>query len=135
MNNNSKSNEIIESAACLLLSVAEADEILEPKEFETIADILSDFFEINSNFAKSILENAKIKLQQSIGLFEYGQILNTQLGYQDKVDFICCVFEVAYADGDLHYLEHHTIRKIAHIMNIEHVDLVNSKSEIETYLQ
>ncbi len=134
MNKINYSNKIIESSACLLLSVAEADEILEPKELDTIADILGDFFEITSDTAKSILENAKLQLQNSTGLFEFGHTLNTQMKYQDKVDFICCIYEVAYADGDLHYLEHHTIRKIAHIMNIEHEDLVKSKKEIESYI-
>ena len=42
-----KTNEII-SAAAMLLSVAKADEIIEISEIESISDILSDFFQIDS---------------------------------------------------------------------------------------
>ena len=43
------SHETQLSATCLLLSVAEADEILEKQELETIHDILKDFFSIADN--------------------------------------------------------------------------------------
>ena len=49
MNNMNDSHETQLSAACLLLSVAEADEILEEQELETIQDILKDFFSITNN--------------------------------------------------------------------------------------
>ena len=134
MDKTNDSYEIIEAATCLLLSVANADEILEEDELSTIHDIVSDYFKLDADTIAVLMHSAKKIMFQSTGLFEFGQILNTHMQYQDKVDFICCIFEVAFADGDLHYLEHHTIRKIAHIMNIEHEDLVNAKTEIESYL-
>ena len=44
MNNLTDSKETQISAACLLLSVAEADEVLELDELKIISDILQDFF-------------------------------------------------------------------------------------------
>ena len=38
--------------------------------------------------------------------------LNHFFSHDDKLDFISCVFEVAYADGELYYLEHHAVKKI-----------------------
>ena len=52
----------------------------------------------------------------------------------DKLDFISCVFEVAYADGKLHYLEHHAVKKIANILHLEKNELISAKAEIENYL-
>ena len=37
------------AAACLLLSIAEADEILQQNELNTICDILKDFFSLTNN--------------------------------------------------------------------------------------
>ena len=31
--------------------------------------------------------------------------VNQNFSYQDKIDFICCTFEVAFSDGELHYIE------------------------------
>ena len=47
MNNKTDSNQTQLAAACILLSVADADEILENKELEIISDILQEFFTID----------------------------------------------------------------------------------------
>ena len=44
------------------------------------------------------------------------------LDYEDKIDFICCAFEVAYTDEDLHYFEEHLIKTISNMLNIKHKD-------------
>ncbi|SVE06817.1 uncharacterized protein METZ01_LOCUS459671, partial [marine metagenome] len=56
------------------------------------------------------------------------------LSHDDKLDFISCIFEVAYADGDLHYLEHHTIKKISNILKLHRNEIIAAKAEIESYL-
>ena len=128
------SHETQLSAACLLLSVAEADEILEKQELDTIQDILKDFFSIADNDAFLLLQEAQDKMKNATGLFVFGQHLNTVFDHTDRLDFISCVFEVAYADGDLHYLEHHTVKKIANILNVNREDILASKSEMKNYL-
>ena len=127
------SHETQLSAACLLLSVAEADEILEKQELDTIQDILMDFFSIADNDAYKLIQEAQDKMKDATGLFVFGQHLNTVFDHTDRLDFISCVFEVAYADGDLHYLEHNTVKKIANILNVNREDILASKSEMENY--
>ena len=128
------SHETQLSAACLLLSVAEADEILEKQELDTIQDILKDFFSLPDNDAYKLIHEAQDKMKNATGLFVFGQHLNAVFNHTDRLDFISCVFEVAYADGDLHYLEHHTVKKIANILNVNREDILASKSEMKNYL-
>ena len=128
------SHETQLSATCLLLSVAEADEILEKQELDTIQDILKDFFSIADNDASKLIQDAQGKMKNATGLFVFGQHLNTVFDHTDRLDFISCVFEVAYADGDLHYLEHHTVKKIANILNVNREDILAAKIDLENYL-
>ena len=129
-----KQEEII-SATAILLSVAKADEIIEQKELDAIHLILSDFFELNSkDKINHFIDKALTELENSIDIFQFGKSLNSFWNYQDKVDFICCAFEVSYSDGELHYIEEHTIKKIATILNVNHIDLINSKIEMKKYL-
>ena len=134
MNNMNDSHETQLSAACLLLSVAEADEILDKQELDTIQDVLKEFFSIVDNDASKLIQEAQDKMKNATGLFVFGQHLNTVFDHTDRLDFISCIFEVAYADGELHYLEHHTVKKIANILNVNREDILASKSEMENYL-
>ena len=122
------------AATCILLSVADADEILEDRELDIIREILQDFFSIDQNVAQSLINDSTNIWESSTDLFQFGTQLNQNLSHDDKLDFINCVFEVAYADGDMHYLEHHTIKKIANIFNLNRTELIAAKVEIESYL-
>jgi len=127
-------NEII-SACCLLLTIAKADEILEDEEIKNIKEIIIDFFNIEADKIDYIVSESMNVLENSTDIFEFGRDLTNSLSYQDKIDFICCTFEVAFSDGQLHYLEEHAIKKIATILNVNHKDIINSKKEIEKYLK
>ena len=134
MNNKTDSNQTQLAAACILLSVADADEILEDQELITIGEILQEFFSIDEYSVKSLMQHAQEEWEDSTGLFQFGTQLYQFLSHDDKLDFISCVFEVAYADGELHYLEHHTIKKIANILNLHRDEIITVKAEIENFL-
>ena len=122
------------AATILLYSVAKADHNIEKEEIQSIREIIEEFFSISIEESYSIMENSIKELKNSTSFFKYGQILNENFSYQDKLDFICCVFEVAYSDNELHFKEQHLIKHIAGILNIENKDLIKSKLEIKKYL-
>lgn len=120
------------AATAMLISVAKADKKFKESELKSIADIISDFFQINSEVEIDELINiANQKLNNATDIFEFGKILNEEWSYQDKIDFVCCMFEISLSDGDLYYLEEHMIKKISNILNVNHNDLIKSKIEIK----
>ena len=122
------------ATTCLLTKVAFADEYLDPKEERIIREILADFFSIETEEINKLFRDSNQLLGKSTDIFSFGQLLNQNFTKEDKIDLIGCIFEVAFADGELHHLENHTIKKIAHILNIEHKDLITVKMEIKHFL-
>ena len=125
------SKEIILASTCLLLSIADADDNIDDKELSIIDEIIQDFFDIEKDNTQKIINEAKENLKDSTDYFSYGKKLNETFSLTDKIDFISCVFEVAFSDGKYHYLEEHMVKKIAHILHIENKDLVNVKMDIK----
>ena len=125
-------NEEIISASAMLLSIAKADDNLDNEEIESIKDIIKDFSQLTDNDEiEKLINISKNELSKSTDIFEFGRTLNSNWSYEDKVDFICCTFEVGYSDGELHYFEEHIIKKIATILNVNHQDLIQSKSDMK----
>ena len=122
------------ATTCLLTKVAFADEYLDPQEEKIIREILADFFSIENEEINKLFKDSNQLLEKSTDIFSFGQLLNQHFTKEDKIDLIGCIFEVAFADGVLHYLENHTIKQIAHILNIEHKDLITVKMEIKHFL-
>ena len=131
-----KSNNNLEiiAATKILLSISNADGNIDKNEKNIINVILHDFFEISIDDASKITTNALIEFNKSSDIYDDSKTLNKVFSYQDKIDFICCCFEVALADKNLHYLENHFIKKIAYTLKIDSEDLINAKKEISSYL-
>ena len=133
--NKKKYPEHFFSATALLLHVSIADDIIRDKEINLIKNIIEDFFKINKIDSTEILKISMKILEECTSIYELGKKLNINFNYQDKIDFISCAFEIAYADNKLHYLEEHFIKTIANILNVDHSDLIKSKTEIRNYLK
>ena len=127
-------NEVKSATSVLLLSIAQADGKIEVSELKIIHDIIAEFFNLEGSEADNIIEHGLNELKNSTDLFGYGKILNEHFSKQDKIDFICCVFEVAYIDEELHFMEQHLINKIANILNVEHSELIKAKIELGRFL-
>lgn len=123
--------DVIDAATCLLLTISQADNQIDKSEIDIIKDIVNDFFNLDDFKTNEIIEKNLIVVKNSTDLYEFGKILNENFSYQDKIDFICCAFEVAFIDNNSHYLEEHTIKKIAYILNVENRDLIKSKKEMK----
>ena len=126
--------DIINASTCLLLAVSNADDSIDSLEIKIIKEIIIDFFDIESINTEDLIQNNLVSLKESTDLYEFSKIINDHFSYQDKIDFICCAYEVAYIDNELHYHEHHIIKKISYILSVEHKDLIKAKSEIKNLL-
>ena len=123
--------EIINASTALLLAVSNADNHIDNKEIQIIKDIIIDFFNLEPSNIDDLIQNNLKVLEVSTDFYEFGKILNENFTYQDKIDFICCTYEVAFIDNEMHYHEDHIIKKISYILNVEHQDLIKAKNEIK----
>ncbi|OUW20189.1 MAG: hypothetical protein CBD21_05070 [bacterium TMED161] len=111
--------KVILNATCLLLKVAEADQTITTDEIKITKEIISDFFDVDSDKIDLVIKNAKEANQVSTDLFESGSVLNDYFSIQDKIDFILSIYEVAYIDNNFDFLERHVITQILNIFNLD----------------
>jgi len=128
------SNKTIIYSSCLLLIVAQADNKLLKEEISVIQEIISDFFQLDIESSKNIIEKSLFEIENAVDIYQFSKYLNSELNYTDKLDLVKCVFEVGYIDGELHHLEYHYIKTISNLLNVEKADLINAKKEIKRYI-
>jgi len=116
--------------ASLMLKIASADDIVEESEINVILDILCDFYKISIYRAKELIVEAKKINDDSTDLYEVGSFINNSLSLKDKLDFISCIYRVAYADNNMHFIERHIIKQIVNILNINKDELKKIKKDL-----
>ena len=128
------SNKTIIYSSSLLLIVAQADNKLLKEEISVIQEIISDFFQLDIESSKNIIEKSLFEIENAVDIYQFSKYLNSELNYADKLDLVKCVFEVGYIDGELHHLEYHYIKTISDLLSVEKADLINAKKEIKRYI-
>ena len=134
LKDNNKDYKIEIYTSALMLMIASADEHVDDNEISTIKDIITDFYDTDMEMAEKILIDAYKVIEESTDIYQIGSFLNEKLSKQDKIDFICCIFEVAYSDKNLHFMEKHLVDKISNIFNLNRSELLKAKQDIEKYL-
>ena len=115
--NKKDEKKLIFTTTSLLLKVVSADQIIKKEELNIIKEIICDFFSIDIEEAERTISETVELNKESIDLFEAGSYVNETLTLQDKIDFILCIYEVAYIDDNLDFLERHVINQILNILN------------------
>jgi len=122
------------AATALLIKIAQSDDNFDNKELFIIKSILKKHFNVEENDLDKIINDAHSQIELSTDIYRFGETLNTNLNKKEKIKFICNIFEIAFSDGKLHYIEDHNIKKIAYILNISNKELIESKIEMKNFL-
>ena len=93
-----------------------------------------DFFSLDNKEIQLIKNKSLSLVKSNKTILKYSKVLNNEFSYIEKVDFIKCIYEVAFIDNNLDYIENHTIKNISNALNVEHSDLIKAKIEIKQYL-
>ena len=133
-NEKNDTNQIKINTAALLMLVAQADEKIEDAEILSIKEILIDFFNIDSNESDKLILDSQKLINTSTDVYQIGSIVKDSLSSQDLIDLLCCIFEVAYADKNLHFMERHIINQIANILNINKSKILDINKEMKNIL-
>ncbi len=110
------------AAAALLFEAARVDEGADAAERRRIAEWLAQRFALSQAETQALLEEAEKEADRSSQLFAFTREINAAFDYEERVELIEMLWEVAYADDRLHHLEANLMRRIAGLLHVEDRD-------------
>lgn len=118
------------AAAVLLLEMERADYQHDDNERQAVLQALQDHFRLGSDEAESLIADASDEAEQAVSLHDYVMVMNEQLSAADKLHIIRMLWQVAYADGELHHYEEHLLRQLSELLHVPHHDYVRIKLQV-----
>jgi uncharacterized tellurite resistance protein B-like protein len=115
------------ATAALLIEMMRADSEITDNERKTVTDTIRSKFSLSREETESLLKLAKEEIWASTGYFEFTSLMNTWFSYDEKVNVIEQLWDVAYADAILDSHEEYMVRKIANLIHVEHRDFIDAK--------
>ena len=127
LSNDSQSFDAPMAAAALMLEVTWADHETDAAEIERSVALLETLFNLDTPSASQLVEDARERLQEHVGVQSYTRYLNEALGEQEKFDVVTALWRIAHASNGVDRFEEHTIRRIADLLYLSHDRFIQAK--------
>jgi uncharacterized tellurite resistance protein B-like protein len=119
------------ASAALMVEVIAADYERQPQEREALLGVLRRNFGLDATAADALLARGEQAHQQSTDYFRFTSQINRHCTPEQKVALIEGLWQVAFADGELHHYEEHVIRRIADLIHVPHMAFIAAKHRAE----
>ncbi len=115
------------AAAALLMEVSKADFAQDSGEYQRIAQLLEQRFDVDSETLDQLITLAESEFQQSNALHPFTRLINEHYQPEDKFRLLEALWHVALEDGRIDKHEEHLIRKIADLLYVPHREFIRAK--------
>lgn len=106
------------ATAALLMEAACMDGHADQAELDTIADLLTFHFDLETGEARDLVTAGKQAVQDSVELYGFTRIIKDSFNHDDRVKMIEMLWTVAYADGVLHDFEANLVRRVSGLIYV-----------------
>ncbi|MCU7891890.1 MAG: TerB family tellurite resistance protein [Candidatus Thiodiazotropha sp. (ex Ustalcina ferruginea)] len=118
------------AVAVLLVEIAESDFEEAPEERRVILQSIQRQFNLNRASAEQLMALAKEEYTESTDYFQFTRLINEHYTEAQKIKVVEALWQVAFADQELHRYEEHVIRRLAELIYVPHNDFIAAKHRV-----
>jgi uncharacterized tellurite resistance protein B-like protein len=116
--------------AALMYHVIAVDGIVKEEERKRLAEVLSGQFGLDGDDTKSLATEARVAENEAIDLYQFTSILKRALTQEERNAIIENLWEMVFADGELHELEDNVVWRVAELLGVDSRERVLLKQKV-----
>lgn len=111
-------DELRLALTALLVEAAHGQDHFNERERAVIERLLERRFSLSSSDARRLVAAGEREADRSVELFHFARIINERLSFQQRVELIEMMWEVAYADGILDEYQDSLLRRVGGLIYV-----------------
>jgi uncharacterized tellurite resistance protein B-like protein len=115
------------AAAALMVHLMDADGVRRKEEGENLRRALSSAYGISGAALDALLTAGEEADQEAVDLYAFTSVLKRHLDETARVEFIGILWNLVYADGELHELEDNIVWRVAELIGVESRDRIAAR--------
>ena len=110
------------AAAVLLVEVARMDDVVDETERQRIAELIRWRFKLSSEATESLVGEALRVTEGAAQWYGFTATINGSFTPGERVMLVEMLWDVVYADGQVHDLEANMMRRVAALLHVSDAD-------------
>ncbi|MEP0321540.1 TerB family tellurite resistance protein [Bauldia litoralis] len=106
------------AAAALLFHVIAIDGEVSDEEKATLRDLLKRRFELDDADVDELVAAAEVADKEAVDLYGFTSVLKRQLDEKDRERIVAMMWELVFADGDVHEFEDNLVWRAAELLGV-----------------
>jgi len=111
-------DELHIAAAAMLIEAAMMDGEVDERERSRIATLIEHQFGLSPDAVQTIIEEGDKRISDSADIYSFLRVLIRHFDHEERVRLLEMLWEVAYADGELHDHEANLVRRVAGMLGV-----------------
>lgn len=118
------------AAAALLVHAVSIDGIVEDAEKAKIRELLQSEFALDEKMARALIAQAREKDNEAVDLYTFTSVLARALDQKGRKRIIEMLWQIIYADGQVHEFEDNLVWRVAELLGVSRRDRITLKKRV-----
>lgn len=118
------------AAAALLFHVMDADGMRQDVERERIRALMAESYDLGGRELEDLISAGEKAEGEAVDLYAFTSVLKRHLDEDARIEFIRLMWEVCYADGELHELEDNILWRVAELIGVGGRDRIAARQAV-----
>ena len=119
------------ATGALLLEMCRADFKIMPEERQSIANSIRDTFNLSPEDTRELVAEAESESECAVSLQIYTSLIADYSTSEQKLKLIEGLWQVAFADGELHALEENLVTRVASLIDVSAKSVQEMRHRVE----
>ncbi len=111
------------AAAALMVEAAQLDDTFDARERDKIRELVAERFELGAAEGDSLIAAAEARVAESSQIHGFTRVVKAAFSHEERIELIEMLWEVVYADGELHHYEANLMRRLAGLLHVSDRDV------------
>lgn len=112
-------DDVALAAAAVMVEAATLDGSFDQDERAAILRLLQQRFSLSDADSHALLAEAEAEVAETTELYAYTRAIKDRFDHDQRIEMVEMLWEVVYADGDVHDYEANLIRRICGLLYVE----------------
>lgn len=115
------------AASALLFHVMDVDGVRQDAEWERFKAVLAETYGVRGDELAKLATAGEMADREAVDLYSFTSVLKQHLDVEQRKAFVGLMWDVVYADGELHELEDNTVWRVAELIGVERQDRIAAR--------